>query len=747
MVSLLSICLALAPLTAWVSQDVEEDGVWFTQQIAPLLESRCLKCHGGGEKIKGGLLLTSRSSLLEGGQSGVAVNLESPEDSLLLQMVRWTDEHHQMPPDGRLPSDQLSLIEEWVGRGVPWGDVDLAPIREREAETEGGGSVGGWSYRPVKRPLVPAVTALGWVKNPIDAFILHRLEEAQLAPNPPASPDRLVRRVTYGVTGLPPTPESVDAFVAEPSDEAWEELVERLLASPHYGETWGRHWLDVVRYAETHGFERDADKPEIWRYRDWVIDAFNTDMPYDRFVRDQLAGDEIGEVTQDSLVATGYSRLMQWDDEPGGGAVQGKYDTLSDLVDTTGEAFMGMTLGCARCHDHKGDPIPQKDYYRFMALFHGVSEVTKEGNLLDWPVPGAVADEEGNLPTIKLNVVSEKGPTPEPMAVFIRGNPHLPGEVVEPGYPESLDPAPFAAADLGEAPSSSGRRRALAEWLISTDHPRTARVMVNRIWQHHFGRGIVATSNDFGVFGSGPTHPDLLDWLAAEFMDQGWSVKAMHRLILECNTYRMASTGQTAGIEADPENRLFWRVQMRRLRAEEMRDAMLVMTGQLNTEMGGPSFFSFMPESVLATSSKPHEVWGKSSQEQRNRRSVYIKVKRSLATPLLAIFDMADTDESCPERFTTTLPTQALTMLNGESVRSYAEAFARHLEETSGPDPKRCVKNGLRLALGRQVTETEVSEYAAFIASVQREESLSAQEALSDFCLLVLNLNEFAYLD
>ena len=599
-----------------------------------------------------------------------------------------------------------------------------------------------WSFRPVTRPALPVVKRSDWARNPIDAFILARLEADGLAPAPPAGKVALLRRAFYDLTGLPPTPADAEAYLADDSPHAFRRLVDRLLSSPQYGERWARHWLDLVRFAETNSFERDTVKPFAWRYRDYVIRALNDDKPYDQFIREQLAGDELDDVTADSIIATGFYRLGAWDDEPTD-RLQARYDELDDIVTTTSQVFLGLTVNCARCHDHKLDPIPQKDYYRLLAFFHGVrpygkSKKADEGSILT-PIPDA---KDAWALSVK-----ESGPQAPETFVLIRGNAHSKGKRVEPGFPTVLGAPDPVITRPATNPNSSGRRLALADWIVSATNPLTARVMVNRIWQYHFGRGIVRSPNNFGNVGDRPTHPKLLDWLASEFVARGWRLKAMHRLIMNSNAYRMASTGDAGNLERDPENNGFWRMDMRRLAAEEIRDSILAVNGRLNPKMGGPGVYPIIPASVLAGQSVPGAGWGKSPADERSRRSIYIHAKRSLITPILASFDAADTDSTCPVRFATTQATQALSMLNSAFINEAAAGLAQRLRNEAGDEPRRQVATALRLALSRQPVEREVERGVKLIASLQTENGMSAEQALNQFCLVVLNLNEFIYLD
>jgi len=651
-----------------------------------------------------------------------------------------------------------------------------------------------------------------------------------LKPNPPASRQAWIRRAYYDLIGLPPSPEDVQAFEQDRSAKAYEKVIDHLLASKHYGEKWGRHWLDLVRYAETNGYERDNPKPMAWRYRDYVIRSFNEDKPYDRFIMEQLAGDELDEVTVDSIIATGFQRLGIWDDEPVD-ADQAFYDGLDDVLSTTGQAFMGLTVGCARCHEHKIDPMPQEDYYRLLAFFHNTYNNITQGrfkksayNLNTTTViasPKEIAryerlkqahDEQvqrlrkrvkqyeqkvfatfsnpekedakdantrrtmiaekrasvlskeelddylaiqkeleqlrkQRLPELdKALAMKENGPEAPVTHVLLRGNAHSKGAEVQPGFPEVLGFADPVIPTPKEGAQSSGRRKVLAEWLIDPKNPLTARVMANRVWQFHFGRGISRSPSNFGQNGEKPTHPVLLDWLAAYLMDNGWSLKKLHKEIMMSQAYRMSSKSNPTALAKDPENNLFWRFDMRRLTAEEIRDSILNLTGKLNLEMGGPSIYTPVPQEILATASRPNAAWGKSPEDQQNRRSVYVYIKRSLHEPMLKTFDMADTDSACAVRFATTVPTQALTMLNSEFLNHQAASFAKRLMALSD-EPSDQVALALRLATSREPSQEEVRRGVSMIGELRDTLNVEPTQALQRFCLLVLNMNEFVYLD
>lgn len=821
---LLCLLLVAGRSAARGEQPAATEGVrFFETQVQPILKAHCHSCHSDAKKVKGGLHLTSRENLLKGGDSGPAVVIDRPDQSLLLQAVRYQEP--KMPPKGKLPQKQIDILTRWVAMGAPWSAAPIQATAKRGVPAVDDEAKRFWSFRPVTRPALPGVKQALWVRNAIDAFTLAKLEAAGLLPAPPAEKAALVRRVYYDLLGLPPTFQEVAAFLADSSPDAYEKVIDRLLASPHYGEHWGRHWLDLVRYAETNSFERDGPKPNVWRYRDYVIRSFNADKPYDRFAREQLAGDELPEVTPETIIATGYYRLGQWDDEPVD-REQAYYDGLDDIVGTTGQVFLGLTVNCARCHDHKIDPFPQKDYYRLLAFFHGIrhyapgaatqrdiavpddrtkpedrakqvaalaahkkqlADLTRQINEIEKKVmpylQGGERDDfkfKENRPALVHKHAAEigrevydkydklqqshlaisrnrpPGPTealcvtetnPRDTFVLLRGNPQAHGEKVEPGFPSVLPetrPPTFAPSAKTK---SSGRRRALAEWVVNPENPLTARVIVNRVWQYHFGRGLVRSASNYGYMGTPPTHPELLDWLANEFVAGGWRLKPLHKLILLSNTYRISSRPDPAALVKDPENDLYWRFDPRRLSAEEIRDSILAVSGNLQAHcMEGPSVYPPIPAEVLAGQSRPGAGWETSPVPERNRRSVYIHVKRSLAVPLLQAFDAADTDASCPVRFTTTQPTQALGMLNSDFLNEQAELFARDILVHGAAEPAQ-VRLALARSSQREPSAAEVERGVQFLRRARHAHGLSAEEALRSFCLLALNLNEFVHVD
>jgi hypothetical protein len=570
----------------------------------------------------------------------------------------------------------------------------------------------------------------------VDAFIQARLAQAGLPPPEPADRRTLIRRVYYDLTGLPPTPEEVEAFAADPDPRAWERRVDRLLESPHYGEKWGRHWLDLVRFAETNSYETDDAKPHAWRYRDYVIHAFNQDTPYDRFIREQLAGDELPDGGPDGLVATGYYRLGIWDSDPADKELA-RFDQLDDMVATTGQVFLGLTLDCARCHDHKVDPIPQRDYYALLSFFNNLTPFKNGGPTDEFPLPG--------VNDAKALAVTEAGPVVPDTFILARGNPGSPGDRVEPAFPQALNPPP-ARIRPPDSGRTSGRRLALADWIASPDNPLTARVWVNRVWQHHFGRGLVRTPSDFGLQGSSPTHPELLDWLAREFMTGGWRLKPLHRRLLTSRIYQATSTATPEALRIDPDNDLYSRFDMRRLTAEEIRDSALWVTGLGNSRMFGPGIFVTLPPEVLASQSVPGKGWGQSPPDEQRRRSIYIHVKRSLLTPVLLGFDLAETDRSTPVRFATTQPTQALGMLNGTFFNEQAALLADRARRECGDSTEAQVRRVLQWVTSRPPTDSEVFRGVQLVRALEQQDGAPAVEALKSFCRVALNLNEFLYL-
>jgi hypothetical protein len=691
---------------------------------------------------------------------------------------------------------------------------------------------GHWAFAPPTRHVVPRVNESSWVCNPIDAFILARLEERGLRPGALADRATLLRRLSFDMTGLPPTPDELDAFLADRSPLAYERLVDRLLANPHHGERWGQHWLDLARFAETDGFEFDQARPDAWRYRDWVVQALNRDLPYDAFVRLQLAGDEVQPGDPAAFIATGFSRcypdMVDLND-------QGlrRQNALNDITETTGLVFLGVTIGCARCHDHKFDPIRQTDFYALQAFFaaarfrddYPLASVRDrhryEERVRDWEqqikaaraalirlespwrdllAPGAppglndetaaaftkpeaertvrevelvfdaLARDKRVKPEVwtfvldpitaharrllvarverikrsapealpKARGVDEVGTSAAPTHLLRRGEYSSKGPEVTPAFPAALCAHDRAAAHPASTPRSTGRRTALADWLVRPDHPLTARVIVNRLWQHHFGRGLVGSPSDFGAMGDEPTHPELLDWLATELVARGWSLKSIHRLILTSATYRQSSRALGQGLTTDPENTLLWTQNRRRLDGEAIRDTLLAVSGRLNQAMGGPSVFPELPPELKRQSSKG-AVWPVSPKlEDRERRSLYVFVRRNLRYPFFEVFDRPDTNASCPQRAITTIAPQALSLLNSQLAHDAAQSLAARVVRERGPERADQLERISLVVFGRPPDAAERKLMSEFLA---------AEGSVYHLCMALLNTNAFIYVD
>jgi len=598
-----------------------------------------------------------------------------------------------------------------------------------------------WSLRPRSRPEAPQFAAKQdrqWVANRIDAFVLAGLEKNGLRPAPQADRPTLIRRLSFDLLGLPPAPAEIQQFVNDPAADAYERLVDRLLASPHYGERWGRHWLDVVRFAESEGFEYDRVLPGLWRYRDYVIQSFNEDKPYDRFVQEQLAGDEINDKDNDALIAAGFYRIGPVRRNAGNQNISfSRLEVLNDRVDVIGPAFMGLTVGCARCHNHKYDAIPHEDYYRLQAFLAAMDEC--DIPLDEKGQPKAVGNKttpgkgKGAASPAVINSVRNYPDSREPIYVLKRGDPERKEKQVGPRVLGMLLPA-----DIPELPPQTPNpRTVLAQWLTTPDHPLTARVMVNRIWQFHFGKGIVETANDFGVNGGAPSHPELLDDLANAFVEGGWRVKPLHRLILLSSAYRQSSqaANSAAAKDKDPANRLLSHFSQRRLDAEEVRDAMLSAAGVLNQKAGGPSVLLPVDKDLVnQLYDKKQWVVTKDSAEH-NRRSVYLLVKRNLRLPFAEVFDQPDTLTSCSRRESSTHSLQALELLNGKTSNQLAEAFAERLKREAEPDPASQVELAYLLIAGRAPNAQEKALGIEFLQAQPPRE----------FALALFNLNAFIY--
>ena len=741
--------ILVAIVTPLRAEDTSASGLeFFEKKIRPLLSENCYKCHSAqSEKLKGGLRLDARDNLLKGGDSGPAIVPNDPDKSLLIKAVRYTDPDLQMPPKNRKLSDrQISDLVAWIKMGAPWpAEAKGTPAKATFEVTEKDRS--WWAFQPIKRPLLPALKSRARTRNPIDRLLLASLEAKGIQRNPPATRRELIRRAFFDLIGLPPTPDEVKAFEADNSANAFEQLIDNLLARPQYGERWGRHWLDVVRFAQSNGYERDGEKPMAWRYRDYVIRSFNADKPYDLFVKEQLAGDELANASAESIVATGFQRLGVWDDEPDDKQMA-VYDELDDIVSTTGQAFLGLTLGCARCHDHKFDPISQTDYYQFLSFFRNVRPYENakfnldSANYVPFAEPGKVkawqlqheqaitnlekqaevAKDEAEKKKLRGEIkkareeagpfewalaVRESSPNPLPTHVLIRGNPRSEGPPVEPAFLTVLG---GTRPHFSTSPShSTGRRSALADWIANPANPLTARVMVNRIWQHHFGKGLVKTTTDFGRAGSLPTHPALLDWLAAEFIDSGWSVKKLHKTIMLSAAWQMSSRSEnSAALEKDPANDLWWRQSLRRLEAETIRDSILAISGDLNPQMGGRGFFPHLAGEVLAGASRPGLDWQRNDTAAQSRRSVYTYIRRTLQVPALEAFDYNNTSSPLGERPVTTVAPQALMLLNDDFMQQRSAGLASTLLRSGKGNLESAIRAGFLRTVSREPTSREI---------------------------------------
>jgi hypothetical protein len=647
----------------------------YVRDIKPLLRERCASCHGA-VKEKGDLRL----------DAGVLIPRNSHAE--ILSRIASDDKDERMPPEGaRLSPQQVALLREWFAAGASFPADEAVPHSPREH----------WAFQPVKRPpLPPSIHS-----HPVDAFLF-----GEKAASPRAAESALLRRVYLDITGLPPTLADQQRFAEKPDPAA---VIDDLLSRPGYGERWARHWLDVVRYADSNGYERDAEKPYVWRYRDYVIEALNRDKPFDRIIIEQLAGDELPDATPETHIATGFLRLGHWDDEAADPPAD-RFDQLDDIVSTTGQAFLGLTIGCARCHDHKFEPLSTRDYYSLVSIFeplerprNGRTELTVKVSNTDiyaWREPSAKVPQSH---------------------ILLRGSATRRGDPVEPAVPAILVKQQPSFPVAGER--TTRRRVGLAQWIASGNNPLTARVIVNRVWQQHFGEGLVTTANDFGLMGAPPAHPALLDWLAHWFVhDARWSLKELHRLLLTSRAW------QSMKAEGSP-------IRYRRLEVEAIRDSMLAVSGRLNPKRFGPAFRPPIPLAAIEANTDKDAVWKPSAEPEASRRSIYAFIKRGLVIPMFESLDLADTVSSCPQRQVTTVAPQALTLFNGDFANEQARHFAARLRREAGDDAEKQITLAWRLALSREPTAGERAKMKTFLAA----------ESLEQLCRVVLNLNEFVY--
>jgi hypothetical protein len=758
------LCLAATLLGTAPARAADPEGErFFREKIAPVLEAECYRCHSAAaEKVKAGLLLDSRDGLLRGGDTGPAVVPGRGGESLLLQALRHEDGLEMPPKKPKLAAAVVADFATWIERGAP------APSgAAREGRKPLDEARRHWAFQPVRKPSPPAVRDAAWVKTPVDAFVLAKLEEKGWTPAPAAERREWLRRVSFDLTGLPPSPEEVEAYVRDASPGADERVVDRLLASPRYGERWAQHWLDVVRFAETEGYEYDRHIPDAWRYRDYVIDSLNRDKPFDRFLTEQIAGDEVAPGDIECQTASTFHRLGPVRRNAGNPEIAlSRNEVLTERTDILGTAFLGLTIGCARCHDHKLEPIAQKDYYRLQAYLAATDEhdvvlaspperaawdeasrkIKEELAALKKRSRGLTGEAKARL-AAEIEAAEDRMPDPLPTVPGTKNDPehrtaiHVLRRGVWESKGDAVGPRPpgiLVPDDLPELPAAvADPRTRLARWLADPKHPLTARVFVNRVWQHHLGAGLVKTANDFGIKGDRPSHPELLDWLASMFVEGGWRLKPIHRLIVLSNTYRQSGRSpltSEAGL-ADPENRLLWHFSRRRLSAEEIRDAMLAASGRLKLKAGGPSVMVPVDAELTKLLYKPSQWKPAASPDEYDRRSIYLLAKRNLRLPFLETFDAPATLTSCARRESSTHAPQALELLNGRLSNELAEAFAHRLEKETDGDPARMVDRAFRLALGRPTTPEERSISLAFLRDQPPRE----------FALAVFNLNGFLY--
>ena len=748
----------------------------FEKKVRPVLVGKCIVCHGP-EKQSGGLRVDSRAALLTGGERGAALVAGKPDESLLLRALAH-DGDLKMPPKKKLADADIAAIREWVRLGAPFPAAPVAPTQ----------SAKHWSFQPVATGSVPDVKDKTWAKSDLDRFVLAKLEAAGLKPAPPADRRTLIRRATFDLTGLPPTPDEIEAFLGDDSRDAFEKLIDRLLASPAYGERWGRHWLDVARYADSNGLDENVAQGNAWRYRDYVIRAFNDDKPYNRFLLEQIAGDLLPPGTpaerNESLVATGFlalgPKVLAEPDEK-----KMELDIIDEQVDTLGRAVMGLTLGCARCHDHKFDPISAADYYGLAGVFVSTKTMEHFKKVARWhenplATPDDLkkkADHDAAVAKLKDRIQNLTGKTddasradlkvlqadlaamektapempsamgaiegkPTDVPLLRRGNHLTPGAVVARRFPVVL-----AGEKQAPRPKDHSGRLELANWLTDPKHPLTARVMVNRVWRWHFGKGLVRSVDNFGLIGEKPTHPELLDWLASEFARDGWSVKKLHKRVMLTATYQMSSAHDAMAATADPDNRLLWRANGRRLEAEAVRDSLLAVGGMLDRTAGGPALAHVKNRDYLFD----HTSKDKTTYAS-DRRSVYLPVIRNNLYDVFQLFDAPDAAVPTGDRATTTVPTQALFFLNSELAARAASGLADKLLAASGLDDTGRVRLLFALAYGRPAEDREVKRVTAGAAAFEAEFAAEPdsgkrrRKAWSAVCQTVLASNEFIHI-
>jgi len=806
----------------------------FNRDVRPIIAKKCQVCHGAQQQMNG-LRLDDSEAAMRGGYTGAAIVPGASDQSKLIERITSDKPVFQMPPVGdRLSAAEIATLRRWIDEGAKWPAAAkaVAPARPKSAL---------WSLQPLRRPAVPEPKNRGWVRNPIDAFVLARLEAEGIAPSPEAPRATLVRRLSLDLTGLPPSPQQVAEFLADQRPDAYDRLVDRLLASPHYGEKWARHWLDLAHYADSDGYEKDLSRPHAWRYREWLIEALNRDLPYDQFTIEQLAGDLLPNATSDQKTATGFLRNTLKNREAGTDRREARFEELVNRANTAGTVWLGLTVGCAQCHDHKYDPISQKDYYQWFAFFQSAEEETidaplpgelgpylqalpefrkqREKLLAEYDIPAMQTEWEGLLrgaihdpgksaewdfqltsmqamfdgavrilsreparrtpaqqerltdffirspgpalgrdkakldrlkelreklgkltaafPALTQAMVMEEDPEAEPAHIHIRGDWRQKGIRVEPAPPAVLPPIP-----------GKPDRLALARWLASPENPLAARVAVNRMWQEVFGRGLARTSDDFGMQGDKPTHPELLDWLASEFGARGWSFKQLQKLVVTSATYRQSSRVREELSSRDPENTLLARQARLRLPAESIRDAALAVSGLLNPAIGGPSVRPPLPKGVAEIGYSQSVKWEDSTGRDRYRRGLYIHFQRTVPYPMLMTFDAPESQVSCTRRPRSNTALQALNLLNDPVFHEAAQALAWRIEkECTGGIGER-LDCAFTFALARRPGAGERERLASYYdqqAQIFRKEANGGEPASAwlGVSRVLLNLDEF----
>ncbi len=738
------ILLVCVPTAGRADGPTADQLAFFENKVRPILSARCYSCHSQAtKKPKGGLTLDRRESVLTGGDSGPAMVPGKPATSLLLKAIKY--DGLEMPPTGKLPADEIATLTKWIEMGAPWPATTVKPVVDAEVGVLTPERLKHWAFQPLKVVEPPALTDADRKRHPIDRFVLTALTAKGLKPAPPADRRTLIRRASLDLIGLPPTPEEVEVCVADDSVDAYPKLIDRLLASPHYGERWGRHWLDVARHSDGHGsFLDPAPLPEAWRYRDWVVKALNDDLPYDKFVKHQIAGDLTGDGWE-AQTATGFLAVGPTYTSDGGdpdSVAKAKAETLDDRVDTVTRGFLALTVSCARCHDHMFDAIPQADYYALAAVFNNTKtadrstappEVLKRADEHKKALDAASAAlrklpkdaDAAKRKELEEEIAKLKANTPPPltrihavedagsadMNLALRGDPRKPGPVVPRRFLRAL-----AGPNAPTWTKGSGRLQ-LAEAIASPTNPLTPRVMVNRVWQHHFGRALVTTPSNFGLLGDKPSHPELLDWLAGRFVADGWSLKKLHRLIMLSDTYRQSSRFDADSFRIDGDNRLLWRMSPQRLEVETWRDSVLAVTGELDRSVGGASV-----RDILAS----------------QRRTLYAAVSRNgdklPADEFLRLFDFPSARATVSERSSSTVPQQSLFLLNSPFMAARGKVLAARLTREAKTTDGR-IDRAYSLLYGRPVTDEERKVAKAFLGAGEEAEMWPryAQALLSSY--------------